>query len=63
MIFDEDLDPKTKKAKPRGLDDMSVSELKEYVEDMKAEISRVEVEIGKKEKHKVEMEGLFGGSS
>ena len=57
MIFDEE--PKTKKSKPRVLDDMSVAELKEYVEDLKAEITRAELEIKKKEKHKASVDGLF----
>lgn len=61
MIFDEDLDPKTKKSKLRNLYSMSVEELKEYIDDLKSEISRVEDEISKKEKHKSSVEGLFGG--
>ena len=59
MIFDEDLDPKIKKSKPRVLDNMSVLELREYVEQLKEEIIRVEAEIKRKEKHKSAMEGLF----
>ena len=59
MIFDEDLDPKTKKIKLRVLDNMSVAELADYVEQLKAEILRAEAEIKKKEKHKTAMDALF----
>ncbi|MCM2344920.1 MAG: DUF1192 domain-containing protein [Alphaproteobacteria bacterium] len=50
-MFDDDLEPRTKKTKLRNLDNMSVEELKDYIEDMKAEILRVETEISKKQKH------------
>jgi uncharacterized small protein (DUF1192 family) len=63
MILDDDLDPKTKKAKLRVLDNMSVPELKEYVEQLKNEIIRVEADIQKKEKHKAAADALFGGKS
>lgn len=59
MILDDDLDPKTKKAKPRPLDNMSVPELKAYVQQMKDEIARVEAEIQKKEQHKSAADALF----
>jgi uncharacterized small protein (DUF1192 family) len=59
MILDEDTDPKTKKAKPRQLDNMSVPELRDYVRQMQDEIARVEAEIQKKEKHKSAMDALF----
>ena len=61
MILDDDLDPKTKKAKPRVLYDMSVPEMKEYIQQMKDEIIRVEADIQKKEKHKASVDALFGG--
>ena len=59
MILDDDLDPKTKKAKPRVLDNVSVPELKEYVQQLKDEMARVEAEIQKKEKHKAAVDALF----
>lgn len=61
MIFDEDLDQKTKKLKPRDLYNLSVVEMREYIDDLKAEIVRVEADISKKEKHKASVDGLFGG--
>ena len=51
-MFDDELDPKTKKPKPRDLERMSVEELDEYTEDLKAEIERVAQEIAKKKAHK-----------
>ena len=59
MIFDDETDPKTKKAKPRLLDKMSIEELRAYVSDLKNEITRVEQEISKREKHKDAMSSLF----
>ncbi len=59
MIFDDETDPKTKRAKARVLDKLSVDELAAYIADMKAEIERVEAEIVKREKHKAAMAGLF----
>lgn len=63
MIFDDETDPKTKKAKPRVLDTLSVSELQGYVAQLKEEIVRVEAEILKKEKHKSAVDSLFGPKS
>lgn len=51
-MFDDDLDPKTKKPKPRSLDKMSVEDLREYINDLKAEIARAEADIAKKQAHK-----------
>lgn len=59
MIFDDETDPKTRKPKLRPLDKMSVEELKAYVDDLKTEITRVEVEIGAKQKHKDAVSALF----
>lgn len=59
MIFDDDTDPKTKKPKPRSLDNMSVPDLRDYIEQLKAEIVRVEAEAHKKEKHKAAADALF----
>lgn len=63
MIFDDELDPKTKRPKPRGLDKMSVPELKEYLAALKDEMARVEADIAKKEKYKSAADALFKGAS
>ena len=59
MLFDDDSDPKTKKRKPRVLTDFSVPELKEYIQDLKAEIARAEEDMAKKEKSKAAAAALF----
>lgn len=59
MIFDDETDPKTKKQKPRALDALSVPELKDYIAQLKAEITRVEADILRKEKHKAAADALF----
>jgi uncharacterized small protein (DUF1192 family) len=63
MISDDDTDPKTKRARPRNLDNFSVPDLREYLEHLKTEMSRVEAEIAKKEKHKNAADSLFKSSS
>jgi uncharacterized small protein (DUF1192 family) len=59
MILDDDTDPKTKKQKPRPLDNLSVPELRDYIQQLKTEIARVETDIQKKEKHKAAADALF----
>lgn len=59
MLTDDDTDPKTRRAKPRLLDPMSVPELKEYVVHLQAEIARAEAEIAKREKHKSAADAIF----
>lgn len=58
-MFDEDIDPKTKRLKPRVLDSLSVADLENYIADMQAEILRVESDIAKKRAHKDAISGLF----
>lgn len=59
MFSDDDLDPKTKRLKPRRLDNMSIPELKEYVTALKEEIVRAEADMAKKEKSKAAADALF----
>jgi uncharacterized small protein (DUF1192 family) len=59
MLTDDDTDPKTRRAKPRLLDPMSVPELKEYVLQLQSEITRAEAEIAKREKHKNAADAIF----
>jgi uncharacterized small protein (DUF1192 family) len=63
MILDDDLDPKTKKSKLRVLDNLSVPELREYLQQLKDEITRVEADIQKKEKYKSAADALFKTST
>ncbi|MEZ0261141.1 MAG: DUF1192 domain-containing protein [Alphaproteobacteria bacterium] len=59
MLTDDDTDPKTRRARPRPLDNMSVPDLKEYVLQLQAEIARAEAEMAKKEKHKNAADAIF----
>lgn len=58
-MFDDDLDPKTQRLKPRNLDTLSIDDLKTYIDDLKAEILRVEKNITQKETHKNTISNLF----
>lgn len=60
MLFDEDSEPKHKKATLRPLDKMSVSELEEYIRALDAEKERVATEITRKKNHMQAMDALFG---
>jgi uncharacterized small protein (DUF1192 family) len=55
----DDLEPRKAKPKPRNLDPMSVEELAAYIEDLKAEIRRVEENMAKKKAHLTAAAGLF----
>lgn len=58
-MFDEELDPKTKKPKLRDLSTLSVDELENYIAAMRAEIVRVESEIARKKAHLGAADQLF----
>ena len=58
-MFDEELDPKTKKPKAKDLGEMSVEELESYKENLKLEIVRVDGEIVKKGDYFGEAEAFF----
>ncbi len=51
-MFDEELDPRTKKPVKKDLTLLSIEELEEYIENMKEEIVRVEQEIARKKSHR-----------
>ena len=55
----EDLEPRNKVKKPKPLDDMSVTDLKDYVAALQAEIVRVEAAIKAKQAHLEAMNALF----
>lgn len=46
--MDTDLEPRPQPMGPRNLDNMSIHELQDYIEDLKAEIIRAEEDIKKK---------------
>ncbi len=55
----EDLEPRKAKPKPRNLDDMSIEDLKEYIEELASEIKRVESAIAVKEKARNLADAVF----
>ena len=55
----DDLEPRTKKPQPKDLSILGVSQLQEYISELKAEVARAEQEIAKREKHKSGAEALF----
>lgn len=55
----EDLEPLTKKVKPRDLTVMSIEDLEEYIETLKAEIERSEKAIEKKQGARKGAESFF----
>ncbi len=61
MTIDEYELPISKKTKefPRILDNMSIDELQDYIDEMKLEIKRVEADIEKKQAQKSLAESVF----
>lgn len=59
MLTDDDFDPRTKKMKARPLDMLSVDQLRGYIAELRAEITRVEADIAKKEKSKAAADSFF----
>ena len=57
----DDLDPQPRvpKPKPRDLDQLSVAELADYIDDLRSEIARAEAAIGRKRDHRSGAEAFF----
>lgn len=51
-MFEDDLDPRKPKKILKPLDNYSIDELREYIQNLHDEITRAEQEIVKKEAHK-----------
>lgn len=58
-MFDDELDPKTKKPKPKDLSALSVEELKDYKTDLVLEVERVEQAIKSKSDYFGEADKFF----
>jgi uncharacterized small protein (DUF1192 family) len=58
-IDEQDLEPRTKRQKPKDLDVMSVDALKEYIAGLEAEIERARTAIAAKTSHKATAESFF----
>ncbi len=56
---DEDFEPQRTKPPKPPLDDLSIEELEDYIEDLEGEILRVRAEIDKKGSHRKSVEGIF----
>ena len=59
----EELEPKKQKPQPRNLDVLSIEELDNYIQEMRAEIKRVEEKIAAKKAHINAASGLFKSAS
>ena len=59
LMDTDDLEPRKAKPKPRNLDPMSVEDLAAYIEELNAEIRRVEENMTKKKAHLAAAAGLF----
>lgn len=55
----DDLDPKTKKPKLKDLSPLGVDDLKQYIADLKAEITRTEAELVKRDATRAGAEAIF----
>lgn len=58
-MFDDDLDPRTKKPARRNLEPMSIDELDQYIATMHEEIERVRAEIARKKAHQAAASSFF----
>ena len=58
-MFDDDLEPRKTKKVLKKLDSMSLDELDAYIDEMKEEIQRAELEISRKKAHMNAASTLF----
>jgi uncharacterized small protein (DUF1192 family) len=58
-MFDDDLEPRTKKPKAKDLSLLSVSDLETYIAALEAEIMRAREEILARKKQKSGAEAIF----
>jgi len=56
---EQELEPKTKRQKPRDLEVMSIEALNEYIAGLEAEIERARAEIAKKQNSRAAAESVF----
>jgi uncharacterized small protein (DUF1192 family) len=57
--MDDELDPRPQPMGPKNLEEMSVFELEEYIEDLKAEIIRAEENKKQKQASKEAADSIF----
>ena len=56
---EDDLDPLTKRPKPKDLEVMSIEALSEYIDGLRAEIERAEAAIEAKQSHRAAADSVF----
>jgi uncharacterized small protein (DUF1192 family) len=56
---ESELEPLTKKPKPKDLEVMSIEALNEYIAGLEAEIERARAAIGAKQDHRSQAESVF----
>jgi uncharacterized small protein (DUF1192 family) len=58
-MFDDDLEPRNKRPKPKDLTLLSVADLEEYIAALGAEIERARAEIAARQQQKTGAEAIF----
>lgn len=58
-MFDDENEPRKKQTTVKNLEPLSVDELQAYIEEMKAEIIRVEEDIARKQAHMDAASSIF----
>ena len=58
-MWDEEPPPRPRRVNAVALDPMGVAELREYIDELKAEIARVETAIGNKQDHRGVADSFF----
>lgn len=58
-MFDDELDPRTKKPTLKNLEPMSVDELENYIKNMESEIERTRAEIARKKAYQQAADSFF----
>ena len=59
VMDEQDLEPRTKRQKPKDLDVMSIEALNDYIATLEAEIERARGAIAAKQSHKAAAESFF----
>jgi uncharacterized small protein (DUF1192 family) len=60
MALEEDAPPlKRRRLEPLLLDSLGIEELRLYIDELKTEIARVEVDIGRKNNHRSAADAFF----
>jgi uncharacterized small protein (DUF1192 family) len=58
-MFDDDLEPRTKKPKPKDLSLLGIEDLESYIAALESEVERARAEIAGRRKQKSGAEALF----